>query len=247
MGGDGMTCEIRTIFCVCLSLYLYYRFFVWIHATNECEENRAASDRFIARLAAYPSCSMILLLSLVLKDVVPEGFEDAVVLGSVLLCKCVVFFINRFLAPNAVDNKFTDYIHGFILALAVIFWYYEGWQKALPLFLYFLGFYIDFDFKKQEERKGKKTSKQEQVFPRMVHCLKTIWGEYGPALINCLVVIFLFIIFPAIDQFIRQNYIALGLPWVVLTAYYVVAVITGKYRIKRRLRNRKTKQTKDQN
>lgn len=236
-----MPCEIRTILCICLSLFLYYHFFVWLQSTNESEESRAASDRFIARLVAYPSCSMILLLSLILKDIVPEDFEDVVTLGSVLLCKLVVFLINRFLAPNAVDNTFTAFIHGFILALAIIFWYYEGWQEALPLFLYFFGFYIDFDFENQNELKEKSALKQEQVFLRVMHRLKSIWEKYGPALINCIAVIFIFIFFPAIDQFIKQNYIALGLPWVVLTVYYVVMVTTGKYKIKQRQRARRSK------
>lgn len=221
---------LTSILCVFGSTGLFFCVFSLLQWTNKNPERQDAAERFVARLAAYPICAFIVLLPYALKDHVADELSDALFLGSVILCRIIAFLINRFWVSNAINNSFKAYIYGFILAFALITLYYEGWLAALPIFVYFLSFYIDFDFADYSGKDTLLPTGQKGTEATTKGFLGTSWKEYLLAIINCIVIILAYIFIPMLDKFLLENWIAHGLPWLVLISYYIFAVIYGKKR-----------------
>ena len=211
---------------------LFWFFFSLVQWTSKKPERQEAAERVIARAVAYPICAFIVLLPYVFKDCVPEELSDALFLASVIVCRVTVFIINHFWVPNAIKNSFKFYIYGFILAFALITLYYEGCLPALPIFVYVLSFYIDFDFGKHIRKRDAGHNGKKKLNTAIKHILRTIRKEYLPAIINCIAIILAFIFIPTLDNFVQENLVALGLPWLVLTPCYIFAIIYAKKRKK---------------
>ena len=230
---------LTTILCLIGSTGAFFCFFSLMQWTNKNPDRQDIAERFVARTVAYPICALVVLLPYVLKDCVPEELSDALFLASVIVCRVIVFLINRLWVLNAINNSFKFYIYGFILAFALITLHSEGWLPALPIFIYFLSFYIDFDFRKHVRKYNVGYNEKEKLNTAIKHIIRTIRKEYLPAIVNCIAIILAFIIIPTLDNFLKENLVALGLPWLVLTSCYIFAVIYGKKRKKQQNERRK--------
>lgn len=230
-----------TILCLLGSTGLFFCFFSLVQWTNNNSKRQDAVERFPARLAAYPIYAFVVLLPYALKTYVPEELSDALFLASVILCRVIAFFINRFWVSNAINKSIKSLIYGFVLAFALITQYYEGWLPALPIFVYFLSFYIDFRFRNHTEKDNIVQNDKKELSVAIKRILKTMLTEFLPVIINCIVILLVCICIPILDNFVRENWIALWLPWLVLTSYYIFAVVYGKKR--KKLRNKKCKNT----
>ena len=220
--------------CFCSSTALFFPFFSWLVSTIESEERRKTYDRIVALLVAYPLCSIAVLLSFVFEEVVNDEYKDLPFLGSVIVCKLIVFLVNKFLAPEAIGSTFKFFIHGLILALAIISVYYDGWTQSLPILSYFLGFYIDFDFENQREKKRNTVAKKKEMEIAVLQSIHAIIKQYGPNVGYCFAIIIIFCVLPTVDRFLQQNWVPICLPWFLLISYYFLAVTVGKNKRKKR-------------
>lgn len=225
--------------CFCSSTALFFPFFSWLVSTIESEERRKAYDRFMALLVAYPLCSIAVLLPFVFEKTVKDEYTDLLFLGSVIVCKLIVFLINKFLAPEAIDSTFKFFIHGLILALAIISVHYDGWTQSIPIISYFLGFYIDFDFQNQTEKKRNTVAKKKEMKIAALESIHAIIKQYGPIVGYCLAIIITFCVLPAVDRFVQQNWVPICLPWFILITYYFLAVAVGRNKRKKRRQDKR--------
>ena len=217
-----------TILCLLGSSGAFFCFFSFMKWINKHQEHQITAERFVARLAAYPICAFVVLMPYVLNNYVPDELSDALFLASVIICRVIAFLINRFWGPNAINNSFKSYIYGFILAFALITLYYEGWLPALPIFVYFISFYIDFNFGEHASKDNLVHNGKKGRNTAIKRIFTTIRKEYIPAIVNCIAIILAFIFIPPLDNFLKENWIAISLPWIVFISCYIFIVVYGK-------------------
>ena len=208
---------MEELLCCAISTFLFYCFLNVVTWVSNSETRSVAANKIIARVVAYVLCAICIVIPHVLNDVVKEPISGFVSLLSVALCNIIVGCLNRFIQKDSLGSNFVYYIHGFILALAVFCATASAWTTALTILIQFLEFYVSYDFKNKNKKKKNCQQKRKKI-------LKQVFLT----LINCVIVLLLLVVFPTIDSYVEKHKIAIFLPWVILSVYHIVKILSLK-------------------
>lgn len=190
---------------------------------------KGIAEPAICRIISDLLCFLIILVPYVFGENIPDGYQEFVILASIILSNWAASLIYKLLEQNPNEKGYKYDIHGFILSLAIIFLYNKVFDVASTMLAFLLGFYVEFSI---SETKKKFREFYTDALPRVIK--------------SCILILFFAIVLARLDGFVTEHWIAFMLPWaigVVSGVIYIFIIRKRKktastYICKRRIRSK---------
>lgn len=191
-------------------------FVVFSTAYVEKRKNKQQSfNQLISKITAYIMCAVFITIGCGHAYSAAPHISSIIYISLVFVCQGLAGLLKKIFCPDSQWTNFRCHIEGFIIAISVVFAFFEFWNVSIVLWVYVIAFYFNFDF---EDFKG--------LFSTFLRSLPRI-------ILSCLVWLSVFGLSYFLDGIIQEHSVAVKVPWFLTIGVGIVWLIMMKIRKKR--------------
>lgn len=179
------------------------------------KDKQQSINQLIAKITAYIMCAVFVTIGCGYAYSAVSHISSIIYISLVFVCQCLAGLLKKFFCPDSQWTNFRCHIEGFIIAISIVFAFFEFWNVSIILWVYVIAFYFNFDF---EDFKGQ--------FSMLLRSLPQI-------ILSCFVWLSVLGVSYFLDGIIQEHSVAVKLPWFLTIGVGIVWLIVIKVRKKR--------------